>query len=201
MANVLVQCPQHGITPGHGINLGPNVTVIAQNSSAQCAKCGAAGPIIDGSYSTNATGQVSAQLWLTDSQYQDLLDALLRAQSLVASGTAKPKVAERRLKEELTPEEKSFIERYFPRDRRVEFAAWISIVVAVLMGLSTQSSDAETEGIIERQSELLDRYEDLVGRYERDGTVPQPPQASPTRQEATPQPSLDPNSSQPEEGQ
>lgn len=47
---MLLNCPEHGIQPLPGFDLGPGMTATFVNSGAQCPICGRVVPIIDGKY-------------------------------------------------------------------------------------------------------------------------------------------------------
>ncbi len=168
MANTLVDCPVHGITKGWGISFGPNTSFISNNNVGSCATCGSPAPMLNGVYDTDAAGSVRANLWLTDDQFDRLHAALRRARDLAESGQVKDKVIARRLEQELDPEERKFLERHFPRDKRMEIGMWISIVLAMLalMQSSGESNGSEMaeqqEKIIQQQGAMIDRYQELV---------------------------------------
>lgn len=162
-------------------------TIISFGSRASCPKCGRLAPVVDGSYTQNAEGDLVADLYVTPEQAQRLRAAVLWAKQREKRG-ADPEATARHLEQtiaEAVPEAKSIIDRL--RDPAVgNIGAWVAILVSLMMwftqlesgGISAEDAQRvadETARSVLREQERLERAEPNLIEEDRRGPESPPP--------------------------
>ena len=164
MSGVIIDCPEHGLFEAENAfshSGGARVHVVGARAS--CPLCGRVVPIVDGRYTQEVFGGLSAVLNPTPDQLVRLRRAALWAQR----EAIRPEVDQADVREQLrktvaveAPGILRLIDVATSR-RAVGVAAWIAILIALVQFVSSSQAEPLTPEVVE---EIIEQVEREIGR-------------------------------------
>lgn len=174
MGTIAMDCPAHGIQPVTGV-IGGNAIIEFKGVQITCPLCGAAGPILAGSYELRDERKLTTLYRPTPASRRRLQMALRWAQIELA----KPGATEERIAARLEAQ----LEREAPEVAKT-FRGWVSKNAGNFIGIAglliaLLSLYVTSQGITAQQmEEILDRHIERPSQMEPPPTSPVTPEPS-----------------------
>lgn len=150
MPGLIVDCPEHGPqqSPNFFEGLG---TVVMSGTTMSCPRCGRVSPVIDGSYRQGAGGHLSADLSPTPAQAARLQAVLKWAQVQIETAATDEAAVAATLEREIAETAPALAKALaaFRSPTSANLAAWVAVLLAVLMWWTSGDNGGVTEDQIE----------------------------------------------------